>query len=140
MSVVERTNVTAREIVVVDVFCGAGGLTHGFVKEGIEVAAGLDSDASCQYAYERNNDGAKFLHRKIEDVRSSTRARASLAVADHGYLVIIDILAENALAYIDALTATLKTCAPRIASRGAAQREGPRSPARTPEPRSMWRS
>jgi DNA (cytosine-5)-methyltransferase 1 len=70
MSVVERTNVTPREIVVVDVFCGAGGLTHGFVKEGIEVAAGLDSDASCQYAYERNNDGAKFLHRKIEDVRA----------------------------------------------------------------------
>jgi DNA (cytosine-5)-methyltransferase 1 len=62
--------VDAPRIVVVDVFCGVGGLTHGFVKENIEVAAGLDSDVSCRYAYEHNNTGATFIHKKIEDVRA----------------------------------------------------------------------
>jgi len=70
MNAAERPSIAPRKIVVVDAFCGAGGLTHGFVKEDIAVAAGLDSDASCRYAYEHNNDGALFLHRKIEDVRA----------------------------------------------------------------------
>lgn len=51
----------------VDMFCGAGGLTHGFVLEGLPVVAGLDSDDSCRYAYERNN-GASFIHAKVEDL------------------------------------------------------------------------
>jgi DNA (cytosine-5)-methyltransferase 1 len=50
---------------VVDVFCGVGGLTHGFVKEGFRVVAGFDLDASCRYAYEKNNS-AKFVQRDIE--------------------------------------------------------------------------
>lgn len=49
---------------VVDLFCGIGGLTHGFVKEGIRVVAGIDTDETCKYAYEKNN-GAKFV---LEDV------------------------------------------------------------------------
>jgi DNA (cytosine-5)-methyltransferase 1 len=32
---------------VVDVFCGAGGLTHGFCLEGYSIAAGIDVDESC---------------------------------------------------------------------------------------------
>lgn len=55
---------------VVDVFCGVGGLTHGFVKEGFRVLAGVDSDASCRYAYEHNN-GAVFIHSKIEDLAAT---------------------------------------------------------------------
>lgn len=39
----------------VDVFCGVGGLTHGMLKEGINVAAGVDIDAKCRYPYEQNN-------------------------------------------------------------------------------------
>ncbi len=53
---------------VVDLFCGVGGLTHGFVAEGFSVVAGFDADKSCRYAYETNNRGARFFHRKIEDV------------------------------------------------------------------------
>ena len=53
---------------VVDLFCGAGALTHGFVLEGFDVVAGLDADESCKYAYEANNPGAQFIHEKIEDV------------------------------------------------------------------------
>ena len=44
----------------VDLFCGAGGLTHGFVMEGLNVVAGIDLDAACKYPYEENNS-AKFL-------------------------------------------------------------------------------
>lgn len=46
---------------VVDLFCGAGGLTHGFVQEGLRVVAGIDADPACQYPFERNNQGAVFV-------------------------------------------------------------------------------
>ena len=42
--------------VAVDLFCGIGGLTYGIRKAGITVAAGIDIDSTCQYAYEENND------------------------------------------------------------------------------------
>jgi len=53
---------------IVDIFCGVGGLTHGFILEGFDVLAGVDADASCQYAYESNNKNARFIHKKIEDI------------------------------------------------------------------------
>ena len=53
---------------VVDLFCGIGGLTHGFVLEGFNVVAGIDVDAACAYGYETNNS-AKFLK---EDVGNLT--------------------------------------------------------------------
>lgn len=49
---------------VVDLFCGIGGLTHGFVKEGFNISAGIDSDLSCKYAYEANNKSI-FIHKDI---------------------------------------------------------------------------
>lgn len=52
----------------VDLFCGIGGMTHGFLKAGLPVVAGIDSDFSCQYAYETNNEGAKFLNKDITSV------------------------------------------------------------------------
>lgn len=56
---------------VIDLFCGAGALTHGFIKEGFNVVAGLDADKSCKYAYETNNPGATFIEKKIEDVEAA---------------------------------------------------------------------
>lgn len=53
--------------VVVDLFCGAGGLTHGFVKEGILVSAGIDLDPECRYPFERNND-SRFVLRDVNDM------------------------------------------------------------------------
>ena len=53
---------------VIDLFCGAGALTHGFILEGFTVVAGLDADKSCKYAYETNNSGATFIEKMIEDV------------------------------------------------------------------------
>ncbi len=53
----------------IDVFCGIGGLTHGLRSAGLDVVLGLDSDASCRYAYETNNAGAAFLEADVRDVR-----------------------------------------------------------------------
>lgn len=40
----------------IDLFCGVGGLTKGLEQAGINVVAGIDFEASCQYAYEENNN------------------------------------------------------------------------------------
>ncbi|MEW5828696.1 MAG: DNA (cytosine-5-)-methyltransferase [Chloroflexota bacterium] len=55
---------------VVDLFAGAGGLTHGFICEGFPVAAGIEADTSFRHAYENNNPGARFVNVKIEDITS----------------------------------------------------------------------
>jgi len=48
----------------VDLFCGAGGLTHGFVKEGLPVIAGIDLDSACRYPYEQNNNSV-FIEKDV---------------------------------------------------------------------------
>jgi DNA (cytosine-5)-methyltransferase 1 len=54
----------------VDLFCGVGGLTHGLVRSGVNVTAGVDLDPSCRYPYEANND-AKFIERDVNDLTSA---------------------------------------------------------------------
>ena len=54
----------------VDLFCGAGGLTHGFVLEGLPVVAGIDLDPACRFPYEANNQ-ARFVERDISKVTAS---------------------------------------------------------------------
>src|SRR5713226_6532258 len=49
---------------VVDLFCGVGGLSHGFCREGFDVVAGIDTDVRCAYAYEENN-GARFIAKDV---------------------------------------------------------------------------
>lgn len=51
----------------VDLFCGAGGLTHGFKLEGLPVAAGIDLDPVCRYPYEINN-GAVFIEKDVTEL------------------------------------------------------------------------
>ena len=52
----------------VDLFCGAGGLTHGLLEAGIKVVAGYDNDPQCRYAYEHNNSGAKFIEQSVKNL------------------------------------------------------------------------
>jgi DNA (cytosine-5)-methyltransferase 1 len=66
-TVLLSSDMTTPRASVVDIFCGVGGLTHGFVLEKFNVVAGLDSDTSCEFAYERNNK-AKFIGKKIEEI------------------------------------------------------------------------
>jgi DNA (cytosine-5)-methyltransferase 1 len=55
---------------VVDLFCGIGGLSYGFVKEGFNLVAGIDSDSSCKFAFEANT-GAQFIDKEVELVTSA---------------------------------------------------------------------
>lgn len=55
---------------VVDLFCGAGGLTHGFLLEGFTISAGMDVDEDCRYSFEHNNR-APFIRRDITGLRGS---------------------------------------------------------------------
>src|SRR5881394_617516 len=57
-----------RPATTIDLFCGVGGMTHGFVKENLHVVAGFDNDSSCKYAYEKNNSGVKFLERDVQQL------------------------------------------------------------------------
>lgn len=52
----------------IDVFCGAGGLTHGFILGGIKVRAGIDTDPACQHPFEHNNKGARFLNEDVKEI------------------------------------------------------------------------
>ena len=49
---------------VLDLFCGVGGLSHGFRLEGFDIAAGVDIDEHFRHGYEANND-APFLRRDV---------------------------------------------------------------------------
>lgn len=51
----------------VDVFCGAGAVTHGLIKAGIPVNAGIDNDESCRYSYEKNNN-VRFINKDVRDL------------------------------------------------------------------------
>lgn len=62
-----RISKTKNTVVAVDLFCGAGGLTHGFQLEGLKVAAGIDMDEACRFPFVTNN-GAEFVKADIKDV------------------------------------------------------------------------
>lgn len=56
-----------RKIYAVDLFCGAGGLTHGLMKAGVDVRLGIDIDPDCEYPYVSNNN-ASFLLKSVEEL------------------------------------------------------------------------
>ena len=62
---------TQKPAVAVDLFCGAGGLTHGLLDAGIDVAAGYDIDEACCYPYDHNNSPAKFHHESVSELTGS---------------------------------------------------------------------
>lgn len=62
-----QTNTKTTRVSCIDLFCGAGGLTHGFVLEGLPVVAGIDVDPACRFPYEANNQSL-FLQRDVSKV------------------------------------------------------------------------
>ncbi len=54
----------------IDLFCGAGGLTHGLERAGVAVSLGIDIDPACKYPYEANNK-AEFMLNSVEKVSGS---------------------------------------------------------------------
>lgn len=60
-----------RNIACVDLFCGAGGLTHGLIKAGVRVVAGVDFDKKCEYPYSANHADIKFYERDVAKLSAS---------------------------------------------------------------------
>ncbi|WP_249172313.1 DNA cytosine methyltransferase [Burkholderia dolosa] len=58
----------------IDLFCGAGGLTHGLLRSGIKVSAGFDIDEACEWPYQANN-GARYIRADISEVSGNDLAR-----------------------------------------------------------------
>lgn len=68
----------------VDLFCGLGGLTHGLIRGGVRVVAGIDIDVKCRFAYEQNNN-AIFIEQDILKL-SGDQLRALWAGGTHTLL------------------------------------------------------
>lgn len=71
---------------VIDLFCGIGGLTHGFVRSGFDVVAGIDNDKDCQFGYEANNNST-FIKRDIANV--SAKDLVDLYGKDTGLKILV---------------------------------------------------
>jgi DNA (cytosine-5)-methyltransferase 1 len=70
---------------VIDLFCGVGGMTHGFTLEGFDVVAGVDVDNTCRYAYEKNN-GSEFVEADVTELKA--RELAARYPAGHTRILI----------------------------------------------------
>ena len=55
----------------IDFFCGAGGVTCGFIQAGINVLGGIDNDPNCKDTYEKNNN-TKFLLSDISELKTKS--------------------------------------------------------------------
>jgi DNA (cytosine-5)-methyltransferase 1 len=69
----------------IDIFCGAGGLTAGLEKAGINVRLGVDLDPACEYPYTRNTK-AKFLK---ADVSTLDPEKVSKRFGRSAYRVLV---------------------------------------------------
>ncbi len=64
----------ARRLSVIDLFCGAGGLSLGLQKAGIPIAAGIDLDPACRYPFEKNIE-APFIQMDVADMTQDSLDR-----------------------------------------------------------------
>jgi len=77
MAIKSRTPTSGRikrpeqDIVCVDLFCGAGGLTHGLIKAGVRVVAGVDFDEACKHPYTANHKEIAFYKHDIAKLKAS---------------------------------------------------------------------
>lgn len=71
-----QTSIKKRKstIQAVDLFCGVGGLTHGLIRAGIDVKAGVDVDRHCKFSFEANND-AKFIEADVAEMQADQITR-----------------------------------------------------------------
>ena len=56
-------------LLAIDFFCGAGGVSCGFKKAGIKILGGIDIDHKFKKTYEENNK-AKFYNERFSKVRA----------------------------------------------------------------------
>ncbi|NEO97666.1 MAG: DNA cytosine methyltransferase [Symploca sp. SIO2E9] len=68
-----HTNNVDKSIYGIDLFCGVGGLTHGLIKGGVRVIAGVDLERQCSFPYEKNNDSI-FIERDVSQLTGNDLA------------------------------------------------------------------
>ena len=56
---------------VIDLFCGAGGLSEGFRQAGYRVLLGSDIDPTFGETFSRSHDGALFISKPIQSLSSA---------------------------------------------------------------------
>jgi DNA (cytosine-5)-methyltransferase 1 len=64
----KKKRLSSVNVVAIDLFCGAGGLTRGLKNTGIDVRVGIDIDPACSYPYTVNNN-ADFLLKSVEEIQ-----------------------------------------------------------------------
>lgn len=87
LSVPDANNLTIRQprLQAVDFFCGAGGMTHGLTRAGINVVLGIDIDPKLAKTYEANNAGSRFLPADIRKLQPNDLSH--LIRSTHGPLL-----------------------------------------------------
>lgn len=65
---------------VIDLFCGAGGFSHGFQTEGFDIVLGVDNWKGCQETYEFNHPNTEFLLMDINDLVPATLPKADVII------------------------------------------------------------
>ncbi len=73
----------------IDFFCGAGGMSFGLRKAGINVLAGIDNDLSCKETYSVNNSPAKFIHRDVSSLTVQELAESIGISLNDDYLILV---------------------------------------------------
>ena len=64
-----ETNIRVRSPAVVDLFCGAGGLSYGMKLAGLDIVAGIDIDSACRHPFEANV-GSEFYEMDVSQISS----------------------------------------------------------------------
>jgi len=56
------------KLMVLDLFCGAGGFSHGFQRAGSKIKYGIDSNKHVQETFEKNHPDAEFILSDITEL------------------------------------------------------------------------
>jgi DNA (cytosine-5)-methyltransferase 1 len=102
------------KFIAVDFFCGAGGTTHGLIRAGGIVLAGIDNDHRCQLTYERNNRNASKDHARPKFLCLDVFRRTRSYPDGQQHLVIQELapLIEQARKSFPASPLLFAICAP----------------------------
>ncbi|MDQ1612121.1 MAG: (cytosine-5)-methyltransferase 1 [Pyrinomonadaceae bacterium] len=83
----KRTPNGCNEMIAIDFFCGAGGLTRGLLDAGIKVTLGIDVDDRCRQTYETNNNPSRFLSADVRRLQAKD-VRRTIADVDSNDLLL----------------------------------------------------